>query len=126
MTYFGFLIKIKQCTFKLLLAFTTKGIDNNIIICYIISIILWRDSMKTAISIPDDLFKAVKEMSKKLSISRSQLFARAARDYIAKQKNKELFETLNEVYSEVDTKQEVEIRKQSKKHYAKLLKTEKW
>jgi len=82
--------------------------------------------MKTAISIPDDLFATVKEMSKKLSISRSQFFARAVRDYIAKQKNKDLFETLNEVYSEVDTKQEVEIRKQSKRYYAKLLKTEKW
>lgn len=82
--------------------------------------------MKTAISIPDDLFATVKKMSKKLSISRSQFFAEAVRDYIAKQKNKELLETLNRVYTEVDTKQEIELRKQGKKHYSKLLETEEW
>jgi len=72
--------------------------------------------MKTAISIPDDLFATVKEM----------FFAEAVRDYIAKQKNKELLETLNRVYPEVDTKQEIELRKQGKKHYSKLLETEEW
>jgi len=82
--------------------------------------------VKTAISIPDDLFATVKEMSEKLNISRSQLFVKATKDYIARQKNKELFETLNKVYSEIDTKQEVELRKQGKKRYSKLLEIEKW
>lgn len=82
--------------------------------------------MKTAISIPDDLFATVKEMSEKLNISRSQLFVKATKDYITRQKNKELFETLNKVYSEIDTKQEVELRKQGKKRYSKLLEIEKW
>jgi len=82
--------------------------------------------VKTAISIPDDLFATVKEMSEKLNISRSQLFVKATKDYITRQKNKELFETLNKVYSEIDTKQEVELRKQGKKRYSKLLEIEKW
>jgi len=82
--------------------------------------------MKTAISIPDDLFTTVKEMSKKLNISRSQFFVEAAKDYITRQKNKEIFDALNKVYSEIDTKQEVELRKQSKKYYSKQLETEKW
>jgi metal-responsive CopG/Arc/MetJ family transcriptional regulator len=82
--------------------------------------------MKTAISIPDDLFITVKEMSKKLNISRSQFFVEAVKDYITRQKNKEIFEALNKVYSEIDTKQEVELRKQSKKYYSKRLEAEKW
>jgi len=82
--------------------------------------------MKTAISIPDDLFITVKEMSKKLNISRSQFFVEAVKDYITRQKNKEIFEALNKVYSEIDTKQEVELRKQSEKYYSKRLETEKW
>ncbi len=82
--------------------------------------------MKTAISIPDGLFATVEEMSKKLNISRSQFFVEAAKDYITRQKNKELFETLNEVYSEIDAKQEVELRKQAKKHYSELLEVERW
>lgn len=82
--------------------------------------------MKTAISIPDDLFLTVEEMAKKLNVSRSQFFAEAVRDYIAKQNNRELFKTLNKVYSEIDTKQEVKLRKRSKKYYSKLFEVEKW
>lgn len=82
--------------------------------------------MKTAISIPDDLFLTVEEMAKKLNVSRSQFFAEAVRDYIAKQNNRELFKTLNKVYSEIDTEQEVKLRKRSKKYYSKLFEVEKW
>lgn len=82
--------------------------------------------MKTAISIPDDLFLTVEEMAKKLNVSRSRFFAEAVRDYIAKQNNRELFKTLNKVYSEIDTKQEVKLRKRSKKYYSKLFEVEKW
>ncbi len=39
--------------------------------------------MKTAISIPDPLFKQVERLRKKLRISRSELFARAAERFIA-------------------------------------------
>lgn len=82
--------------------------------------------MKTAISIPDDLFLTVEEMAKKLNVSRSRFFAEAVRDYIAKQNNRELFKTLNKVYSEIDTKQEVKLRKRSKKYYSKLFEVGKW
>ena len=82
--------------------------------------------MKTAISIPDDLFLTVEEMAKKLNVSRSRFFAEAVKDYIAKQNNRELFKTLNKVYSEIDTEQEVKLRKRSKKYYSKLFEVEKW
>ena len=40
--------------------------------------------MKTAISIPDELFREVEACSRKLKLSRSRLFATAAREYLAR------------------------------------------
>jgi predicted transcriptional regulator len=41
--------------------------------------------MKTAISIPDDLFEEVERFSKRRKVSRSRLFTDAAREYLARQ-----------------------------------------
>ena len=40
--------------------------------------------MKTAISLPDELFRAVDAKARALKISRSKLMAQAAREFIAK------------------------------------------
>ena len=40
--------------------------------------------MKTAISIPDELFREVEVCSRRLKLSRSRLFATAAREYLAR------------------------------------------
>jgi antitoxin MazE6 len=40
--------------------------------------------MKTAISIPDDLYREVEACSRRLKVSRSRLFATAAREYLAR------------------------------------------
>jgi len=40
--------------------------------------------MKTAISIPDDLFREVEACSRRLKLSRSRLFATAAREFLAR------------------------------------------
>jgi predicted transcriptional regulator len=40
--------------------------------------------MKMAISIPDDLFRDVDACSRRLKVSRSRLFATAAREYLAR------------------------------------------
>lgn len=82
--------------------------------------------MKTAISIPDDIFKDIDKLSKELHCSRSQILTDAAREYIEKLKNERILEALNKAYSEKETDQEAELRRKGKKHYAKLLKGERW
>ncbi len=82
--------------------------------------------MKTAISIPDNLFAAVEKTAKELKLSRSQLFVAAVKDYLVKQNNRELLEALNEAYSEADTKKDMELRKRAKKYYSRLAKAERW
>ncbi|MDR1187028.1 MAG: ribbon-helix-helix protein, CopG family [Bifidobacteriaceae bacterium] len=54
--------------------------------------------MKTAISLPNDLFERVDEASDRLAISRSELFARAARKYLDEIDNDALVEQINEAY----------------------------
>ncbi len=82
--------------------------------------------MKTAISIPDDLFKDIDKLAKKLQCSRNQLLANAARDFVEKQKNRDILDAIYKAYSENETEQGVTLRQNSKKHYAKLLKEENW
>jgi hypothetical protein len=42
--------------------------------------------VKTAISIPDELFHEVERCSRRLRVSRSRLFADAAREYLARRR----------------------------------------
>ena len=82
--------------------------------------------MKTAISIPDDLFESVEKLASELHLSRSRVFSDAVRNYIEKLGNEKLLEGLNKVYSEAETEEETNLRQLSKKHYGKTLKTKKW
>ena len=43
-------------------------------------------SMKTAISLPDELFRAIDARAKALKVSRSALLARAAREFLESQR----------------------------------------
>jgi hypothetical protein len=54
--------------------------------------------MKTAISIPDVLFAAVERLARQLGISRSELFARAMKAFLAKNSEVGVTEKLNAVY----------------------------
>ena len=82
--------------------------------------------MKTAISLPDDLFEEVEQLAEELHLSRSRIFTEAVRDYIDRRRDLKIFRALNRAYSEAETEQETTLRKQSKKRYARRLKAEKW
>ena len=44
----------------------------------------YTSSMKTAISIPDDVFTEADKLARELKQSRSQLYSRAVREYVAR------------------------------------------
>ena len=54
--------------------------------------------MKTAISIPDDLFEAAERLAKQLSMSRSELYAKALDVYLESRGGENLTERLDQVY----------------------------
>jgi len=55
--------------------------------------------MKTAISLPDRLFGAADVLARKLGVSRSQLYATAVAEYVAKHQAAKVTERLNAIYS---------------------------
>ncbi len=60
--------------------------------------------MKTAVSVPDELFRQAEATAKKLRISRSKLYATALAQYLDQNRSKSITERLNEVYSKHDSK----------------------
>jgi metal-responsive CopG/Arc/MetJ family transcriptional regulator len=77
--------------------------------------------MKTAISIPDEIFEEVEKFSKKHRYSRSEVFVIAVREFLKKLKSKELLNTLDEVYSASESLEETTLREKSKKYYSKKI-----
>ena len=54
--------------------------------------------MKTAISIPDDLFRAADRAAQRLGLSRSQFYQRAVAFYLERQSETLVTDALNAVY----------------------------
>jgi metal-responsive CopG/Arc/MetJ family transcriptional regulator len=65
--------------------------------------------MKTAISIPDDIFASGEELAKKLQISRSELYTKAIAAYLKNSRSSQITDKLNQVYQNVDSKLSLDI-----------------
>ena len=55
--------------------------------------------MKTAVSVPDALFRKAEAAARRLKVSRSRLYATAISEFLERQKSNAITERLNEVYS---------------------------
>jgi predicted transcriptional regulator len=55
----------------------------------------YNSGMKTAISIPDPVFRAGERMARRLHVSRSRLYAMALADYISRQADEQITAALN-------------------------------
>jgi len=58
--------------------------------------------MKTAISLPDDLFEAVERLARSSKRGRSEVYAAALREYVARHSPDEVTEALDAVVLELD------------------------
>jgi len=57
--------------------------------------------MKTAISIPDDVFEDAERLARRLGQSRSQLYSRAVRDFVARYEPDHVTESLDAIVADV-------------------------
>ena len=57
--------------------------------------------MKTAVSIPDDVFHEAERLVAELQTSRSQLYSRALREFVARHDPDRLTEAMNRVVEEL-------------------------
>jgi metal-responsive CopG/Arc/MetJ family transcriptional regulator len=74
--------------------------------------------MKTAISIPDEIFKEIEKIAEENNCSRSEVFLIAVKEFLEKLKSKRLLEALNNAYSDIESREEKSLREKSKKYYA--------
>ena len=58
------------------------------------------NSVKTSISLPEDLFERVERMAEEMDISRSRVFSIAVRELLDKWDNERLKKQLNDVYGD--------------------------
>jgi metal-responsive CopG/Arc/MetJ family transcriptional regulator len=56
--------------------------------------------MKTAISIPDPVFEQAERIAKELSLSRSELYAKAVETFISQHQSSDVTKKLNQLYAE--------------------------
>jgi len=56
--------------------------------------------MKTAVSIPDALYKRAEHATKRLGVSRSELYQRALAAFLERHEEQRITQALNEVYGD--------------------------
>ena len=60
--------------------------------------------MKTAVSIPDEIYQSADQLAKRLGISRSELYAKAVSNYISAHNNEAVTKALDQIYAKEKSK----------------------
>jgi predicted transcriptional regulator len=60
--------------------------------------------MKTAISLPDGIFREAERLARRLKKSRSQLYQEAVAEYVARHEPEAITEAMNDLAAKVDTR----------------------
>ena len=81
-------------------------------------------TVKTAISIPKRLFEELEAAAKEMQLPRSQVFARAVKEFLRERENQRILEQLNRVYGEEPDEEEREYLKRMKAYYGKIMEGE--
>lgn len=58
--------------------------------------------MKTAVSIPDEVFKEAEHLAKHLKVSRSELYAKALAEFVSRHSPDAVTDSFNRVLAELD------------------------
>jgi len=83
-------------------------------------------SVKTAISMQEDLFRKVNKVAKELKVSRSKLFVLAVQDFIKTQESQALLSQINNAFSDYPNSDEQVIQSGMRKKHIKNLRDESW
>ncbi len=82
----------------------TRGIDKVIPKLYLLN-------MKTAISIPQEVFKSADKLAGKMGVSRSELYVTAIKSYVEAHEGAAITAKLNEVYGQADSQLDPQLKK---------------
>jgi metal-responsive CopG/Arc/MetJ family transcriptional regulator len=82
--------------------------------------------MKTAISIPQDLFQETDLIARELNIPRSQVITLALEEFTRRYQNKKLLEQINQAYEDPLTSDEKGSLEIIRSHQRKIARNENW
>lgn len=83
-------------------------------------------SVKTAISMQEELFKEVNRLAGELNVSRSKLFVMAVQDYIKKKESQKLLSQINKAFSDHPDSDEIKLHGKMRQKQTKKLEREPW
>ncbi len=83
-------------------------------------------SVKTAISMQEDLLIEVNRIAKELKVSRSRLFVLAVQDFIKKQESQKLLAQINDAFSDLPDAEEKIVQSGMRRKYIDSLGDESW
>ena len=83
-------------------------------------------SVKTAISMQEELFKEVNKLAGELHVSRSRLFVMAVQDFIKKKESQNLLSQINNAFSDHPDSEEINIQRKMREKQSKKLEREPW
>lgn len=75
-------------------------------------------SAKIAVTLPQSLLEETDALADTRKETRSGLIQKALKEYIAREKQELMLQQLNEVYSEVDSEEDVDFLTAGLEHYA--------
>ena len=78
--------------------------------------------MKTAISIPDEVFESAEKLAKQTGMSRSELYVTALKSFLENQRGGKVTEKFNEIYGKEHSKPDPAFQKMQ----LKTLRKDKW
>lgn len=78
--------------------------------------------MKTAVSVPDDVFQSAEQLARRVGMSRSEVYSRAVREYVARHAPDDVTEALNDVVAAVE-RSDAAFARQAARH---LLERTEW
>ncbi len=76
--------------------------------------------MKTAISLPDEVFEDAERLASRLKVSRSELYARALRDYVGRHSPDAVTEAYDQICSELDSQSAPLVQRASRATFKRV------
>ena len=83
-------------------------------------------SIKTAISMQEDLFSELQAAAEEMNLSRSQVFALAVKEFLWQRESRRMQEQLEEVYGDGPDEEELNLAKAMKARLRRLIEREEW
>lgn len=71
--------------------------------------------MKTAISIPDAIFKEAERLARRLKKSRSELYSRAVAEYVARHDPEAITDAMNQVCDALDSRPDAGLQEAARR-----------